>query len=200
MGDPDRGRPGTGQISERPGPLQDALRWIQGLGPMGWVIFVLLYIAATVLLLPAVVLTLGAGAIFGILKGWIIVSTAATLGATSAFLIGRYFARGWVARRIEASQTSGHRQGGRSRGLEDRRIDPAFARVSVYSPELRLQRHAGLAPPVHPRIYDRDDAGDIVVRLPRLPRSRPCRRWRPGTSGRQPSGRFTVWGSSRLRR
>jgi uncharacterized membrane protein YdjX (TVP38/TMEM64 family) len=85
--------------------LQDALRWIQGLGPMGWVIFVLLYIAATVLLLPAVVLTLGAGAIFGILKGWIIVSTAATLGATGAFLIGRYFARGWVARRIEANQT-----------------------------------------------------------------------------------------------
>ncbi|MEI8190672.1 MAG: hypothetical protein WCI75_13250, partial [candidate division NC10 bacterium] len=36
--------------------LQDAIRWIQGLGPMGWVIFVLLYITATVLLLPAVVL------------------------------------------------------------------------------------------------------------------------------------------------
>ena len=99
--------------------LQDALRWIQGLGPIGWVIFVLLYIAATVLLLPAVVLTLGAGAIFGILKGWIIVSTAATLGATGAFLIGRYFARGWVARRIEANQTflamkGGGREGWRS--------------------------------------------------------------------------------------
>ena len=69
--------------------LQEALHWIQGLGPMGWVIFVLLYITATVLLLPAVVLTLGAGAIFGILKGWVIVSTvgSASFGPVAGSLV-----------------------------------------------------------------------------------------------------------------
>jgi len=47
-------------------------------------------------------LTLGAGILFGVLRGSIIVSIAATLGATAAFLIARYVAREWVARKIAA--------------------------------------------------------------------------------------------------
>lgn len=110
--------------------LQSALYWIQERGPWGWVIFVLLYIATAVLLLPAVVLTLGAGAVFGVAKGWVIVSVAATLAATAAFLVGRYVARGWVARRIEGNPTFAAideavgREGWKIVGLT--RLSPAF--------------------------------------------------------------------------
>ena len=110
--------------------LQSALHWIRELGPWGWVIFVLLYIATAVLLLPAVVLTLGAGAVFGVAKGWVIVSVAATLAATAAFLVGRHVARGWVARRIEGNPTftaideAVGREGWKIVGLT--RLSPAF--------------------------------------------------------------------------
>jgi uncharacterized membrane protein YdjX (TVP38/TMEM64 family) len=85
--------------------LQDSLHWIQGLGPWGLIVFVLLYIAAAVFFLPAFILTLGAGAIYGVLRGTALVSVAATLAATTAFLVGRYFARDWVAKRIEGNPT-----------------------------------------------------------------------------------------------
>jgi uncharacterized membrane protein YdjX (TVP38/TMEM64 family) len=45
---------------------------------------------------------LGAGALFGVVKGSLIVSLAATLGATAAFLIGRHFARTWVEGKLAA--------------------------------------------------------------------------------------------------
>ncbi len=80
--------------------LRSALDWVAGLGVWGMAIFVLLYVLATVLFLPGSILTLGAGALFGVLKGSIIVSISATLGATAAFLVGRYLARDWVATRI----------------------------------------------------------------------------------------------------
>jgi uncharacterized membrane protein YdjX (TVP38/TMEM64 family) len=81
--------------------FQNALAWIQGLGYWGAIIFIAIYIIATVLLIPGAILTLGAGFVFGVIKGSILVSIASTLGATAAFLVGRYFARGWVARQIE---------------------------------------------------------------------------------------------------
>ena len=83
--------------------LESALAWITGLGPWGPAIFVLLYVAATVLLLPAVALTLGAGALFGVVWAFVIVTLSATLGAVVAFLVGRYLARDWVARRVAGS-------------------------------------------------------------------------------------------------
>ena len=70
------------------------------MGPAGMGAFVALYIAATVLFIPGSILTLGAGVLFGVVKGTVLVSVGATLGATAAFLIGRYLARGWVQRKI----------------------------------------------------------------------------------------------------
>jgi uncharacterized membrane protein YdjX (TVP38/TMEM64 family) len=80
--------------------LQAALDWVGTLGPWGPVIFVGIYIVATVVLLPGSVLSLGAGAVFGLVRGVAIVSLASTLAATAAFLIGRHLAREAVARRI----------------------------------------------------------------------------------------------------
>ncbi|MDE3083675.1 MAG: TVP38/TMEM64 family protein [Verrucomicrobiota bacterium] len=85
------------------GLLRDALDAVARLGPLGPVLFVLVYVLATVLFIPGSALTLGAGAVFGVVRGSLYVSLASTLGATSAFLVGRYFARGWVAKKIEGN-------------------------------------------------------------------------------------------------
>src|SRR5213594_1075947 len=68
--------------------LKAALDWIGKLGPWGPVIFIGLYVVATVLFVPGSVLTLGAGAAFGAALGSVCVSISATLGATAAFLVG----------------------------------------------------------------------------------------------------------------
>ena len=83
--------------------LQQALAWIGGLGPWGVVLFIAIYVAATVFFVPGSVLTLGAGAVFGVVWGSVYVSIAATLGATCAFLVGRYLARDAVTRMIEGN-------------------------------------------------------------------------------------------------
>jgi uncharacterized membrane protein YdjX (TVP38/TMEM64 family) len=85
--------------------LQAALEWILGLGWRGYVIFVALYVAACIFFVPGSILTLGAGALFGPVIGSMLVSVAATLGATAAFLVGRYLARDWVAQRIARHAT-----------------------------------------------------------------------------------------------
>jgi uncharacterized membrane protein YdjX (TVP38/TMEM64 family) len=85
--------------------LRAALERIQDLGIWGAALFALLYIVASVLLLPGVILTLGAGAVFGVVKGSILVSCSATLGATAAFFVGRHLARGWVSKQIEGNTT-----------------------------------------------------------------------------------------------
>ncbi|MEK7841809.1 MAG: TVP38/TMEM64 family protein [Deltaproteobacteria bacterium] len=81
--------------------LRDVLAWIENLGWIGIGAYILIYIAACVFLIPGSVLTLGAGVVFGVVKGSVIVSIASTLGATIAFLTGRYIARSWVVRQIE---------------------------------------------------------------------------------------------------
>lgn len=83
--------------------LRSALDAIAGLGIWGPVIFAVLYVVATVLFLPGSILTLGAGVVFGVVKGVLIVSVSATLGATAAFLVGRYLARPAIARRIDGN-------------------------------------------------------------------------------------------------
>jgi uncharacterized membrane protein YdjX (TVP38/TMEM64 family) len=83
--------------------LRDALSWIDGLGTVGAIAFMLIYIVATVAFLPGSILTLGAGVVFGVVLGSLYVFVGATLGATAAFLVGRYLARGWVAKKIEGN-------------------------------------------------------------------------------------------------
>lgn len=80
--------------------LKQSLDWLAALGAWGPILFVLLYVASCVALIPASLLTLGAGAVFGLLKGFFLVYLGATLGAAAAFLVGRHLARDWVARRI----------------------------------------------------------------------------------------------------
>ena len=81
------------------GFLERSVQWASGTGTAGLVVFAFIYMAAAVLFLPGSVLTLLAGALFGLKRGTLAVSAGATLGAAASFLITRYLARDRVARR-----------------------------------------------------------------------------------------------------
>ncbi|MGL6284189.1 MAG: TVP38/TMEM64 family protein [Microcoleaceae cyanobacterium] len=80
--------------------LQNSLQWINSLGTSGAIAFMVIYILATVAFFPGAILTLGAGVLFGVMWGSIYVFIGATIGATCAFLVGRYLARNWVTGKI----------------------------------------------------------------------------------------------------
>jgi len=91
--------------------------------------FFLVYVAVTALSLPgAAVMTLAAGAIFGLVTGTIVVSFASTIGASLAFLSSRYLLRDWVkarfGRRIDAIDRGIERDG--AFYLLTLRLIPAF--------------------------------------------------------------------------
>ena len=73
--------------------------WVQQFGAAGPLIFMAIYAFGTVLFFPGSVLTLAGGALFGPVWGTFYNLTGATLGATLAFLIARYLASDWVARK-----------------------------------------------------------------------------------------------------
>ncbi len=87
--------------------LRQTLKLIQGAGWGGIALYVLVYNVATVLLIPGSLLTLGGGLIYGVVAGSAIVFGAATLGATWAFLIGRYLSRDWVQARLANNENFG---------------------------------------------------------------------------------------------
>lgn len=78
---------------------QEALQqWLASAGWWAPLLFIAVYAAGTVLFLPGSVLTLAAGALFGILPGALYSLAGATLGAVLAFLVARHLAGDWVAR------------------------------------------------------------------------------------------------------
>ncbi|HEY8585670.1 MAG TPA: FAD-dependent oxidoreductase [Rhodanobacter sp.] len=69
--------------------------------------FLLVYVAVTALSLPAAtLLTLAAGAVFGLLEGTVLVSFASSIGATLAFLASRFVLRDTVQQRFGKSLAS----------------------------------------------------------------------------------------------
>ncbi|MFQ6039923.1 MAG: TVP38/TMEM64 family protein, partial [Candidatus Poribacteria bacterium] len=81
-------------FDERLGDLRD---WIETLRVWGYVVFAILYVVATVAGIPGTPITVVAGVLFGSVLGIILVSISSLLGAISAFLIARYFARDAIA-------------------------------------------------------------------------------------------------------
>jgi uncharacterized membrane protein YdjX (TVP38/TMEM64 family) len=81
---------------EAPGQLPRFTAWVASLGAWGPLAFVAGYSIAPVIFAPAFLLTIAAGAIFGFVKGVVFVMIGATIGATLAFLTGRYLARQFV--------------------------------------------------------------------------------------------------------
>lgn len=81
--------------------------WIAGLGMWGPVVLAVIYVVATILFVPGTILTLAAGAIFGLAIGTATVSVGSTLGASFAFLIARYGAREKVAKMAQHNRHFG---------------------------------------------------------------------------------------------
>ncbi|URE30435.1 SNARE associated Golgi protein [Musa troglodytarum] len=81
--------------------LRDFLVWIeQNVGPWGPLVLAVAYIPLTVLAVPASVLTLGGGYLFGLPLGFVADSVGATIGATAAFLLGRTIGRPYVLSKL----------------------------------------------------------------------------------------------------
>lgn len=72
----------------------------RGAGALGVLLFSLGYLVAPLALLPASLLTLGAGFLYGPLWGTLLVSPLSVAAATLAFVLGRTWARGAVERRL----------------------------------------------------------------------------------------------------
>jgi Uncharacterized conserved protein len=83
------------------GWLQTSITWIESLGSWGAIAFIIIYNIATLLFIPGSLLTLKGGCLFGVVWGSMYVLIAATIGATFAFIIGRYLTRDWVCRQLE---------------------------------------------------------------------------------------------------
>ncbi|MCE9570177.1 MAG: FAD-dependent oxidoreductase [Rhodocyclales bacterium] len=76
-------------------------QWRAGQPLLAALLFFLIYVAVTGLSLPgAAVMTLAAGAIFGLLWGTVLASFASSIGATLAFLASRFLLRDWVQSRF----------------------------------------------------------------------------------------------------
>ena len=78
-------------------------QWVNGIGVWGPLAFIAGYAVAVVVFAPAFLLTVAAGAIFGVAWGVVYVFIAAVLGSCAAFLVSRYVARQAVERRLAGS-------------------------------------------------------------------------------------------------
>ncbi len=149
--------------------------WIDRLGIWGPIVFVVGYAVACVALVPASILTLAAGALFGLGLGIVLVLAGATLGATASFLLGRYVARGtverWLARdrRLAAIDTVVGNDGRRIVLLM--RLSPVFP-FSALNYALGLTRlrltdflvaMAGIIPGTTLYVYSGTVAGAVAV-------------------------------------
>lgn len=73
--------------------------WLDQSGSAAPLLFMFIYIVATVFFLPGAIITLLGGALFGPVLGTLYNLTAATIGAMLAFLIARYIAADWVEKK-----------------------------------------------------------------------------------------------------
>lgn len=76
---------------------------IRGAGAWGVLLFIAIYAVSAVSMVPASVLTMMGGFIYGPVYGLLIVIPGSLLGATGSFLLGRTILRDWVRRKMDQS-------------------------------------------------------------------------------------------------
>lgn len=79
--------------------------WVAGFGVAGPVVYILIYIAACLLMLPGFAVTLMGALAFGPIWGTVYTSIGSTLGAAAAFLTARYAARNMVENWLDENET-----------------------------------------------------------------------------------------------
>ncbi len=85
--------------------LPEFSAWVHTLGVWAPLAFVATYIVVVVVMLPAFLLTMAGGAVFGVVKGSALVLLGATIGGSIAFVLGRTVLREHVARRVAKHPT-----------------------------------------------------------------------------------------------
>lgn len=155
--------------------IQTTLPRLHDLGPWAPAAFVAAYVLATIFFLPGSFLTLGAGALFGLIRGTLYASLGSLAGATAAFLIGRYLARDWVSRKIngnpkfKAVSAAVAREGWKIVGLT--RLSPvfpfnllnyAYGVTGVTFRDYLLASWIGMAPGTIVYVYLGSIAGDLA--------------------------------------
>lgn len=78
--------------------IQELQPWIQSWGLIAPLVFLMLYIGAVILAIPATPLGILAGIMFGSTIGIVLITIGANIGGAITFLVARYFARESVAR------------------------------------------------------------------------------------------------------
>ncbi len=86
---------------EAAGSVPRFAEWVDGLGMWGPLAFVVGYTVAAVAFVPGSLLTLAAGAIFGIAQGVLWVFIGATVGAMAAFFLARTVARRAIEKKLQ---------------------------------------------------------------------------------------------------
>jgi uncharacterized membrane protein YdjX (TVP38/TMEM64 family) len=85
-------------------PLRDwlfaVLDWVRLHPFLGRAVYLLVFVVATVLMVPGSLLVMSGGFLFGLVQGVLLVSLAVVLGATAALLVARGFGRAWVQERL----------------------------------------------------------------------------------------------------
>ena len=121
--------------------LRDFQTYVRGLGAIGYVVYVVVYAICVVAFIPASILTLGAGAIFGFVGGVIVVVIGATLGATLSFLLARTVMR----KRVEAMTAKNAKFRALDRAIASEGIKIVFlVRLAVVFPFTWLNYAFGL--------------------------------------------------------
>ena len=74
--------------------------WFQGLGVVGYAVYIALYVFVAVFMLPASAFAIIAGITFGSVLGGILALVGATIGASVAFIVARYVARDTIVNKF----------------------------------------------------------------------------------------------------
>lgn len=83
--------------------LTEFLEWGKANPAQGAFWVAVIYVPACLFFIPGSLITLGAGAAFGVFWGTIAVSIGSVAGATAAFLAGRGLLRGWIEQRVASN-------------------------------------------------------------------------------------------------
>lgn len=84
--------------------LEQIFNGVASLGFFAPLEFIPIYMIGTALFVPTAVLTLAAGALFGVPMGFAVALTASLLASSGGFLAGRYLSRGWILKKVAANE------------------------------------------------------------------------------------------------
>lgn len=90
----------TLRLINQSGWVERALAWLNELGVWAPLAFMAIYVGAALVFIPASLLTLGGGIVFGFVMGSVCVCSAAVISALVSFLISRHLGRAWLTRRF----------------------------------------------------------------------------------------------------